>query len=145
MIAAPVVVPAGVDGLAHVSLWLPEGTFFDLVQRRIVDVATACGQIVERAYDVSELPLFARAGAIIPTLPYTGGLGAAMGHYESIELHVYPGDCLATSLYIDDGYSRAYVDGAFGVTNIACVARSAQSFQLAIDAEEVGCVVVIGF
>ena len=67
------------------------------------------------------LPLFARAGAIIPQQPIVQDTDETPA--GPLELHVYPGpDCRGT-LYQDDGHTFAYQRGKFLRANYACEAK----------------------
>jgi alpha-D-xyloside xylohydrolase len=57
------------------------------------------------------MPLFARAGAIVPTGPAIQHTGE--GQDGPLTLHVFTGADGAFSLYEDDGTSRQYLQGAF--------------------------------
>jgi alpha-glucosidase len=75
---------------------------------------------LEPSIDV--LPVFARAGAIIPQQPVVQDTEETPG--GPIELHVYPGpDCRGT-LYQDDGHTFAYQKGKYLRARYACAADS---------------------
>jgi alpha-glucosidase/alpha-D-xyloside xylohydrolase len=86
-------------------LYLPRGTWFDFWTEERSDG----GREIDRAVDLSVMPLFVRAGAIVPMGPvkqYTdepvdGPLG----------ITVYPGADGAFDLFEDDGRSFAYRTG----------------------------------
>jgi alpha-D-xyloside xylohydrolase len=66
---------------------------------------------VRAAAPVEQMPLYVRAGSIVPT-------GPAIQHTaekpaDPITLHVYTGADGSFSLYEDDGVSRQYLNGAF--------------------------------
>lgn len=71
---------------------------------------------------LDELPVYVRAGAIIPQQ-------AVVQHVEEIpqgplELKVYPGPDCRGSLYADDGNSFAYQHGAFFRAQFSCAANA---------------------
>ena len=73
--------------------------------------STAGGQAVDAAAPYDSMPLFIRAGSIIPTGPdlqYTGEKPA-----DPITLYVYAGADGAFTLYEDDGSTYGYERGAF--------------------------------
>jgi alpha-D-xyloside xylohydrolase len=72
---------------------------------------TAGGQATDAAAPYDSMPLFVRAGSIIPTGPdlqYTGEKPA-----DPITLYVYAGADGAFTLYEDDGLTYGYEKGAF--------------------------------
>jgi alpha-glucosidase len=67
---------------------------------------------------LEQLPLYVRAGAILPQQPvvqYTGEAPAG-----PLELRVFPGNDCRGSLYQDDGKSYAYTRGEFLRMNFSC-------------------------
>jgi alpha-glucosidase len=86
---------------------------------------------VEPALD--DLPLYVRAGAIIPHQP-------VVQHVEQkpagpLEIRVYPGPDCRGSVYTDDGNTFAYQKGAFQRTSFTCEA-SQDGVQVKIAAPE---------
>ncbi len=67
---------------------------------------------------LGDLPVFARAGAIIPQQPVVQDTDETPN--GPIELHVYPGPDCRGSLYQDDGHSFAYQRGKFLRASYAC-------------------------
>jgi alpha-D-xyloside xylohydrolase len=69
------------------------------------------GQTIEAAAPLAEMPLFVRAGSIVPTGPVREF--AADRPDAAVTLLVYPGADGRFSLYEDDGESREYRKGAW--------------------------------
>jgi len=72
-----------------------------------------------------ELPVYVRAGAIIPQQP-------VIQHVEEVpqgplELRVFPGTGCEGSLYVDDGNSFAYKRGVFSRTEMTCSLSSGKT------------------
>lgn len=67
------------------------------------------GQVLKRRPALGEMPLYVRAGAIVPQTP---GLQYATQPVEAIELHVYAGANGAFRLYDDAGDGYDYASGA---------------------------------
>jgi alpha-D-xyloside xylohydrolase len=63
------------------------------------------------------MPVFVRAGSIVPTGPAIQN--TRQGHGAPLTLHVYTGANGIFSLYEDDGVSRQYLDGGFSRIPIA--------------------------
>ncbi len=68
MLIAPVVSPANASiGLASKTVWLPEGAWVD---ECLGGLYTSDGTLtVTRNVDLSEIPIFVKAGAVIPIRP----------------------------------------------------------------------------
>merc|ERR1712196_55695 len=66
-----------------------------------------------RLYDIDEVPVLVRAGAVIPTRPSDVGqtIGAASQQYKALIFDVYPGaDSGEATVYVDDGSTTDYLD-----------------------------------
>ena len=75
----------------------------------------AGGQSIEAAAPVERIPLFVRAGSI---LPYGPAIEYAMEKADPIELRVYPGADGAFTLYEDEGDNYNYEKGARAIIPI---------------------------
>ncbi len=101
------VAPVVERGATARSVYLPRGVWFDFWTEEGVDG----GRDIERRVDLETMPLYVRAGAVIPLDPirlYTGEAVAA-----PLTLVVYPGADGTSQLYDDDGISLRYRRGAF--------------------------------
>ncbi len=102
------VAPVTAAGAASRDVYLPRGTdWYDFWTGQ----RYAGGRIVHRAVTLATLPLFVRAGSIVPMGPeeeYTGEYPDA-----PIELRIYPGNDGDASLYADDGLTYAYEKGQY--------------------------------
>lgn len=88
--------------------------------------------VVDRKYDLGEVPILVRAGAIIPSRPVRTGdtIGVAARQYGELIFSVYPGSTSgSTDVYEDDGESTRYVDGKFAYSS-ASYSRSSDSGDL---------------
>jgi alpha-glucosidase len=72
---------------------------------------------------LGELPVFARAGAIIPQQPVVQDTDETPA--GPLELHVYPGPDCRGALYQDDGHTFAYQKGKYLRERYACKAAPA--------------------
>ncbi|MDP2956433.1 MAG: glycoside hydrolase family 31 protein, partial [Longimicrobiales bacterium] len=106
LLVAPVTTPAdSATGLATVSLWLPPGDWVEWGSgARLHGPAT-----VERTYLLDEIPLFARAGAVIPMAEPALRVGAA--DRGPLVLTVFPGTAGQAGLYEDAGNDTGYLRG----------------------------------
>jgi alpha-glucosidase len=68
---------------------------------------------------LDEMPLYVRAGAILPMQPVIQHTGETPN--GPLQLRVYPGNDCAGSLYQDDGHSFAYRKGEILRINYSCV------------------------
>jgi len=101
MLVAPVVEKAATKR----SVYLPEGRWYDFWREDVYQG----GRDISRDVDLETMPLFVRAGAILPLGPvrqYTTERSD-----EPVALTVYPGANGAFTLYEDDGRSFAYERG----------------------------------
>jgi alpha-D-xyloside xylohydrolase len=90
------------------EVYLPAGTGWYNFHTGQIE---AGGRTIRAAAPYEHLPLYVRAGSIVPT-------GPAIQHTaekpsDPITLHVYTGADGSFSLYEDDGTSRQYLNGAF--------------------------------
>ncbi|HEX6559875.1 MAG TPA: TIM-barrel domain-containing protein, partial [Longimicrobiales bacterium] len=103
LLVAPVVEPAAVSR----RVYLPRGRWYDFWSETPVDG----GREIERAVDLSTMPIYVRAGAIIPLGPVKQYVDAPSD--EPTTLIVYPGVSGDSTLYDDDGISFKHRRGEF--------------------------------
>jgi alpha-glucosidase/alpha-D-xyloside xylohydrolase len=103
MLVAPVVE----KGATSRRLYLPRGAWFDFWNEQRVDG----GREIERPVDLATMPLYVRAGAILPMGPVRQYTDEVVD--EPVTLVVYPGADGESSWYEDDGRTFAYRDGDF--------------------------------
>lgn len=114
ILVAPVCVAGDSNGLAAKTVWLPPVQWYDNVFGELI----MGGTTISRSYDVSEIPLFFRAGSVIPRIPNPSKVGVAAQQYTALDIYIYPGASSGSySLYEDDGASLSYIGGAFGYQN----------------------------
>jgi len=101
---------------AHIlhETYLPEqkGGFFNLFTKEYHEG----GEIFTRAYKLSEVPVFAKAGAIIPLA--NDGVKNGTKNPVHMKIDIYPGASNKFSLYEDEGDSERYKQGEFSLTEI---------------------------
>jgi alpha-glucosidase/alpha-D-xyloside xylohydrolase len=100
------IAPVVEKGATTRRLYLPEGTWYDWWTGK----TTVGKQWIKRPVDLATMPIYVRAGAIIPLDParqYT-----AQPVAEPTTLRVYPGADGTFTLYDDDGQSLGYRDGS---------------------------------
>ena len=128
LMAAPIYHP----GRDYRSVYLPKGDWYDWWTGERIAMEQP-GPILARA-PLERMPLYARAGAIIPT-------GPAMRHtgerpLDTLTLDLFPGGGEFT-LYEDDGHSFAYEQGAYCTTSYA-LRQAGDTLTLEIGAREGG-------
>ena len=99
-------------GASHRTTYLPAGTWWDFWDRTELQG----GAEVTRAVDLETMPLYVRAGAVVPMGPVRQY--AMEPSEEPVTLEVYPGANGRFSWYEDDGASFRYRQGDF--TRIEC-------------------------
>ncbi len=109
LVAAPFLKPAGRSGRARRKVWLPAGTWTHFFS----------GETVKGGWRTAEgglddIPVYARAGAIVPLAPETGWGGVDVP--AELEIHLFPGADNAFDLYEDDGETVDYLTGKYAVT-----------------------------
>jgi alpha-glucosidase (family GH31 glycosyl hydrolase) len=101
LLVAPVFKP----GATTRDVYLPAGDWYDWW----TNARVTGGQTVSRPVDLATMPIYARAGAILPVDPvrqYTGEVVTG-----PTTLRVYPGANGLFTLYDDDGISQEYLSG----------------------------------
>lgn len=100
------IAPVVEKGATSRRVYLPGGTWFDWWTGEKI----SGGRWIERPVNLETMPIYVRAGAVIPLDPirqYT-----AQPVSEPTTLRVYPGKDGAFTLYDDDGQSLDYLHGA---------------------------------
>jgi alpha-glucosidase (family GH31 glycosyl hydrolase) len=111
LLAAPLVTPHDADTrLSRQMVWLPEGDWFDFFSGQHLP-----GGGWHAVYgELEDIPVFARAGAIVPLGPVQGWGGVT--NPDALTIFVFPGAANRFELYEDDGISTAYLRGSYAVT-----------------------------
>jgi alpha-glucosidase (family GH31 glycosyl hydrolase) len=115
LIAAPFITPMDLDvGLARQVIWIPKGTWFNYFDGNCVPVEDEAGKWMVVYGNLQDIPVFAKAGAIIPldSSPTWGGLRIP----DELTLRVFAGADNTFELYEDDGESSYFQDGAFTIS-----------------------------
>ena len=99
--------------VAKVAAWLPEGTWYDIYTGMMYDG----GRTMNLYRDLTTIPVFAKAGAILPMTEKISGVEAT-GNPEQLTLRVFAGADGVFELYEDDNETCAYETGACCVTKM---------------------------
>ncbi len=103
LLVAPVTQP----GATSKQVYLPEGTWYDFWTGERTDG----GKTVERPVDLATMPVYVRAGAVLPLGPVKQYV--TQNSDQPLTLRVHPGASGESFLYADDGESFAYERGEF--------------------------------
>lgn len=88
---------------AKVTAWLPDGKWYDIYTGLMYDG----GRVIDLYRDLKSIPVFAKAGAILPFTDEISGVEATKNPI-SLRLKVYAGANGAFELYEDDNETCAY-------------------------------------
>ena len=100
------VAPVFQQGATSREVYLPKETWYDWWTGERL----AGGRTVTRTVDLATMPIYARAGAIIPVDPVRQFTSEPVT--EPTQVRIYPGADGDFTLYDDDGVSQAYLSGA---------------------------------
>ena len=112
ILAAPITSP--IDSVTHFAskeIWLPEGEWFEWYTGTIQKGPA----VINRSFSLDEIPIYVKAGAIIPMQLSEGPLDKSV---NPLVLSVFPGDSGSVKIYEDDGNSLGYKNGEFSLTNV---------------------------
>jgi alpha-glucosidase (family GH31 glycosyl hydrolase) len=112
LVAAPFTAPQLPDlGLSHQRMWLPPGLWFNFFTGQQLQ-----GGWQDVTGTLDDIPVFARAGAIVPLTPRTGW--GSTDNPATLELHLFAGADNRFDLYEDDGETTAYLRGQYALTEM---------------------------
>ncbi len=114
LLVAPITQPADPNtNLARHSVWLPAAQWFDFFTNEAHDG----GEWLTLYADRSQIPVFAKAGAIIPMDAENQGNGVKLP--SSLHIKFFAGKDGNFQLYEDDGETQSYLNGDFAVTGFS--------------------------
>lgn len=94
------------------KIWLPEGTWIEWNSGTLMNGK----QIVTRTFMLSDIPLYVRAGAIIPMQPQKCRITEKPA--DTLILEIFPGDKGSTVVYDDAGDDQTYIKGQYTLTDV---------------------------
>jgi alpha-glucosidase/alpha-D-xyloside xylohydrolase len=106
------VAPVFEQGATERKVYLPAGGWYDFWTAKRIEGGTT----VTVPTTLETMPLFVRAGSIVPTGPVKQYVSEFST--EPVRLTVYPGADGRFQLYDDDGLSFGYEKGAFGIVDL---------------------------
>ncbi|MGH8083280.1 MAG: TIM-barrel domain-containing protein, partial [Lysobacter sp.] len=116
------------------GIHLPAGRWIDYWDGRSVQ-AGAAGRELDRQVDLATLPLFVRAGAIVPMYP--GMLFDGEKPLDEITFDLYPQGDSQYTLYEDDGNTRRYEQGESSTQQIQMSAPAQGSGPVTVQIDAV--------
>jgi hypothetical protein len=109
ILVAPVCTQGNQFQLATKLVWLPPGQWYDDVRGQVLQGGSA---LLNFTYDIAELPLFYRAGSVVPRIPAPETIGVGSKPFAAIDWWIYPGAANGTyTLYEDDAQTVGYLSG----------------------------------
>ncbi|HEY6946170.1 MAG TPA: glycoside hydrolase family 31 protein, partial [Candidatus Acidoferrum sp.] len=112
------VAPVTTEMVDAEDISLPPGDWYDFW----TGLRHAHDEKIQLRPRLDEMPLYVRAGAILPMQPVVQNTGEIPD--GPLQLHVYPGDDCKGSLYQDDGHTLAYQKGEILRINYSCFVES---------------------
>ncbi|MEM4871061.1 MAG: glycoside hydrolase family 31 protein [Thermofilaceae archaeon] len=109
LLIAPVTTPSTYER----DVYLPSGLWYDFWTGE----SYSGGRYVRVPSPLDRIPVFVRAGAILPLAP--PGLQSSMERVDGLELRIYPGSDGRFELYDDDGETYDYEKGVYALVPIA--------------------------
>ena len=99
-------------GKRSADVYLPDGAWYDFW----TDREYKGGQTVTVSAPLDRIPVFVKAGAIIPMVESADHTGEV--DFSNVTLHTYPGASGAFTLYEDAGEGYAYENGEYRLTDV---------------------------
>lgn len=117
---------------AGVTAWLPEGLHFDLFNGLMYHG----GRMIDLYRPLSEMPVLARAGAILPMAALEDCPPNGTPLPASMDIHVYAGADGAFEMAEDDGETMAYLEGGRYMTSFSFRWRAEGGTEFIISPDE---------
>jgi alpha-glucosidase len=108
LLVAPILVKA-VKGKNSVNrdIYLPKGNWYDYWTKELL----VGGKIIQRDVDIDQVPLFVKAGSILPFGPIVQSVEKAIDYPLFIE--IFPDEVMIGNVYLDDGSTKAFEQGEY--------------------------------
>ncbi|WEV58913.1 alpha-glucosidase [Bifidobacterium sp. ESL0728] len=116
LVVAPIVTPQVREVQKSAArAWLPQGQWFDFFTGKRYDAPASTGRTFELWRDLANIPVFAKAGAIVPMQPLDAANGPVnnVKNPKHLEIVVFPGADGRFDLVEDDG---VHADGSVRAT-----------------------------
>jgi len=123
LLVATVVTPSNkTTGLTELRIWIPPGVWIRLLDGKFLSSASNGSLALSLLVDLDEIPIFFKAGSIIPSISVTSGetIGLAGKKYTHLIWTIYLATGAPTSgvgtVYEDNGVSMVYILGKSALT-----------------------------
>jgi hypothetical protein len=132
MIVAPVTHPLGQDakGMDNLyttqKIWLPEGKWIEWQSGSIL----TGGRTIERPFCLEEIPVYVKAGAIIPMQQDINNTADEKKDY--LILNIFPGDSGRAKIYDDEGNNENFKNGKYTFTGVSFSKPNERSLNIEI-------------
>ena len=114
LVVAPITTPNDrITHVGNVDVWLPDGEWFDFFNG--MHYSGLGGRMITACRPINTMPVFAKAGAIVPMAHFTDN---RLGNSEEMEILVFPGANNQFTLYEDAGDGNDFENGAFCQTQM---------------------------
>ena len=111
LLVAPVIKPVNPKtGLVTQKIWFPPGSWFNFFNGK----QTKGGMWHKIKAKLEDIPVYAKAGAIVPLAPKVDWGG--IENPKELDLHIFPGADNVFELYEDDGETTDYQRGKYAIT-----------------------------
>jgi alpha-glucosidase (family GH31 glycosyl hydrolase) len=111
LIVAPIIAPSDPKtGFATKKLWLPSGSWFNF----FTGESFVGNRWHEIKASLEDIPVYAKAGAIIPLAPKP--VWGGIDNPTELDVYIFPGADNTFNLYEDDGETTEYQQGKYAIT-----------------------------
>ncbi|TET28813.1 MAG: DUF5110 domain-containing protein, partial [Candidatus Heimdallarchaeota archaeon] len=113
LLVAPILTKAA-KGKNSVSrdIYLPKGKWYDYWSKELLEG----GKTIQREVDIDQLPLFVKAGSIMPFGPIVQNVEKAINYPLFIE--IFPDEEMFGNVYLDDGTTKAFEQGEYSFLSL---------------------------
>jgi len=110
LMAAPYTSPRGPDtNMSHQKVWFPPGEWYNFFSGKYYQG----NRWVELYGSLEDVPVFAKAGAIVPMGPQA--VWGGVDNPAHLQIHIFPGLSNHFELYEDDGVTNSYLEGHYSL------------------------------
>ncbi|GAA4271824.1 TIM-barrel domain-containing protein [Aquimarina gracilis] len=103
---------SSINSLAKKDIWLPKGTWYEWHSGSLIEG----DKVLSRNFAVDEIPIYVKAGSIIPMYPKIAHLQQQVSDWI---LNVVPGDQGQAIVYEDDGSTNEYTKDKYATTKVS--------------------------
>ncbi|MEW7291876.1 glycoside hydrolase family 31 protein [Aquimarina sp. 2304DJ70-9] len=100
------------NNLTEKQIWLPKGKWYEWHSGSIIEGE----KTISRKFAIDEIPIYAKAGSIIPMYPKIDHLQQQISDWI---LNIVPGNNGETIVYEDDGTTNEYTNGRYTTTKVS--------------------------